>query len=67
MVLDEVCTIDNPIINGQYTPKQQVYYPDQQVRIECHPGYELDRLSPLLTCLTNGTWSPLETPRCLSK
>ena len=66
-ILDEVCTIDHPIINGHYTPQQQVYYPDQQLRIECNPGYELDRLSPVQTCLKNGTWSSLELPRCLSK
>jgi hypothetical protein len=53
--------------NGQHTPRQQVYYPDQQIRIECSPGYELDRLSPVQTCLKNGTWSPLEIPKCLSK
>ncbi|UJR30906.1 hypothetical protein I4U23_018416 [Adineta vaga] len=62
---DEVCTIDHPVLNGHYTPQQQVYYPDQQIRIECNPGYELDRLSPIQTCLKNGTWSSLETPRCL--
>jgi hypothetical protein len=66
-LLDEVCTMDSSITNGHYTPKQQVYYPDQQIRIECNPGYELDRLSPVQTCLKNGTWSPLEIPRCLSK
>ncbi|CAF4291582.1 unnamed protein product [Rotaria socialis] len=62
---DEVCIMDISITNGDYTPKQQVYYPDQQIRIECNPGCELDRLSPALTCLKNGTWSPIETPRCL--
>ena len=65
--LDEVCTIDHSIVNGHYTPVQQVYYPDQQIRIECTPGYELDRLSPVQICQKNGTWSPVETPRCLSK
>ena len=59
--------MDHLIPNGQHTPKQQVYYPDQQIRIECHPGYELDRLSPVQTCLKNGSWSPNETPKCLSK
>ena len=59
--------MDVTVRNGQYTPKQQVYYPDQQIRIECDPGYELDRLSPVQTCLKNGTWSPLDIPRCLSK
>lgn len=54
-------------MNGHYTPKQQVYYPDQQIRIECNPGYELDRLSPVQTCLKNGTWSSIDVPRCLSK
>ncbi|CAF1563840.1 unnamed protein product, partial [Adineta steineri] len=63
--LDEVCTINNPIMNGHYTPQQQVYYADQQIRVECNPGYELDRLSPVQTCQKNGTWSPLEIPRCL--
>ena len=67
LFLDEVCTIDTPVLNGHYTPIQQVYYPDQQIRIECNPGYELDRLSPVQICLKNGTWSPLEIPRCLSK
>lgn len=66
-MIDEVCTIDHTIPNGQHTPKQQVYYPDQQIRIECNPGYELDRLSPVQICLKNGTWSPVETPKCLSK
>lgn len=59
--------MDISIPNGGYSPKQQVYYPDQQIRIECNPGYELDRLSPVLTCLKNGTWSSAESPRCLSK
>ena len=59
--------MDTVINHGQYNPKQQVYYPDQQIRIECNPGYELDRLSPVQTCLKNGTWSPMETPKCLSE
>lgn len=62
---DEVCTVDQSIVNGHYAPVQQVYYPDQQIRIECNPGYELDRLSPIQICQKNGTWSPAETPRCL--
>lgn len=66
-VPDEVCTIDDSVSNGQHAPKQQVYYPDQQVRVECTPGYELDRLSPVQTCLKNGTWSPAETPKCLRR
>lgn len=66
-MLDEVCNIDTSIRNGRFTPKQQVYYPDQQIRIECDPGYELDRLSPVQTCLKNGSWSSIELPRCLSK
>lgn len=64
---DEVCTIDGTIENGQYTPIQQVYYPDQQIRIECNMGYELDRLSPVQTCQKDGTWLPIDTPKCLSK
>ena len=64
---DEVCTMDTSITNGDYTPKQQVYYPDQQIRIQCKPGYEVDRLSPVETCLKNGTWFPLAFPRCLSQ
>ena len=67
LFLDEVCTIEISIRNGRYTPKQQVYYPDQQIRFECDPGYELDRLSPVQTCLKNGSWSSVELPRCLSK
>ncbi|XP_066480643.1 complement factor H [Tiliqua scincoides] len=50
--------------NGRFTPRQNQYRNDDEVRIQCNSGYRLDHPGDISKCTERG-WSP--PPQCIKK
>ncbi|XP_066480644.1 complement factor H-like [Tiliqua scincoides] len=52
------------VVNGRFTPRQNQYRNDDEVRIQCNSGYRLDHRGEISKCTERG-WSP--PPQCIKK
>ncbi|XP_070571246.1 cubilin-like [Ptychodera flava] len=58
------CFIPDDEMNGELYPKDDIYWPGDELMITCHEGYELSTNYTNVTCETDGSWSD-DFPTCI--